>query len=292
MQQWTRPWLAFRRKPAAAAAAGLLVRRDAACAEVFLPAAPPATVTSGAGAWVFGSWVSLGSSAQVLVPSYVHIVNYAQAVGLVDSSAELAYGAGYTPLDAMREMAPFFNPGVNTVWALPLSMMCRPIAVPANETIYARLADSSVTAYSVELFLLAWAGGLPAFETIPLAAVAGPGRWYPANASGAYIFLTSGGGWAYGASASVVDPAPNDMLVVGIELLGVIQYILNPATLFQLGYGPSGSETWCATVSEGRTWTTRWVWPPALVKAGERLAVRAAGAAAMSHFLRVKVYDL
>jgi hypothetical protein len=282
-------------RPPDGGGAGLLVRRSAACAEVFLPAAAPATVISAAASWTFGAWVALGTLAQQLVLSYTHIVNYFSAAGLVDSTVELAYGdgyGGYTPLDATRELATFFNPGGTTIWFLPLSMMCQPVAVPANQAIYARYAANSATPYQVDLILLGWLGGLPAFDTIPLAAISGPGRWYPVNASSAYISAPTGAGWAWGAPVTVIDPAPNDLLVVGMEAYPSIVWATDPATMWQVGYGPAGSETWCATLPIGRTWSTRWVWPPVLVKAGERLALRAADATAGTRGCRVKVYDL
>jgi len=284
----------LRSRPAAAAAAGgFLVRRAAACAEVFLPAAPPVVaVSGGAPIWTPGAWVSLGSRAEVLVPSYYHVVNFFSAGGLVDSSVEFSRGDGHTPLDCFREISPVFNPGVDTTWSLPLSGMSRPVAVPANEVVYARLTVSSATVYQVEVMLVGWAGGLPTFDTIPLAVCAGPGRWYPANATSASVVTTSGAGWGYGTPVTVVDPAPNDMLVVGIEVIASAFYLTDPAAFYQLGYGAAGSETWCATLTHGRTWTTRWVWPPVLVRAGERLAVRTADAAATGRNCRVKVYDL
>jgi hypothetical protein len=284
----------LRSRPAApvAAAAGLLVRRGAACAEVFLPAAPPAIVTSGVAGWAFGAWVSLGAPAQLFVPSYAHIVNWISAVSLVDTTVELAYGAGYTPLDCAREIAPFFNPGANTVWALPLSLMCQPGSSPAGQTVYVRAATQTATPYDYEVILIGWLGGLPTFATVPLAVITGPGRWYPANTYSSGITATSGAGWTWGPGATVVAAAPNDMLVVGLKNIAVVSELLDTGTMWQIGYGAAGSETWCATAAIGHMWSNRWIWPPVLVKAGERLAVRAAYVVAGSRDCQVKVYDL
>jgi hypothetical protein len=192
----------------------------------------------------------------------------------------------------MREIAPFFNPGQTTAWYLPLSMMCLPVGSPAGQAIYARAATVQGGVCAYEVILLGWLGGLPAFDTIPLAAIAGPGRWYPANASIATIDTNTGTGWTYGAGFTVVNPAPNDLLVAGMEARADTTHVLDPGTMWQVGYGPAGSETWCATLTMGRTWCERWVWPPVLVKAGERLAVRSAYSAVVSRRCRVKVYDL
>lgn len=270
--------------------AGLLVRRDAACAEIWYPAAPPATVTSGAGAWVWGAPVVLGSPGQDFILSYLHVVNYSSAAALIDSTVELYHGPDTADrLDAARELAPFYNPGPTSAWALPLSQMARWPVSPQYENIRARAATDSLVAYDFEVMILGWLGSLPPFATLTPAASL-YGRWYPANSGAAYIASTAGAGWAFGASTTVLASATNDMLVVGLESLNSLAHLLDPMTLWQIGYGPNLSETWCATVSMGRTWNTRWIWPPIHVQAGERLAVRSADTVAGIRGCRVKAY--
>ena len=278
--------------PVAGAGGGLLVRRAAACAEAAFPAPEPAIVTSGAFVWVFGLWVDLGTPAQDLVLNYIHIANDSQAAALVDSTVELAYGPSWTLLDAARELAPFYLPGATTVWALPLSQMCQPVRSPAGQTIKVHAATASATPYNFEVMVLGWLGGLPAFDAIALAAIAGPGRWYPANTGAGSLVTTTGTYPLYGNPAVVVNPAPNDMLVVGLESYPTTVYLLDPGTLWQIGYGPAGSETYCATTLAGHTWNERWIWPPVLVRAGERLVVRSSDTGAFGRVCRVKVYDL
>jgi hypothetical protein len=280
-----------------AAAAGpsvpsFLVRRAAACAEASFPAPGAIVVTSGAGAWTFGAWVALGTPAQDLVLNYLHAINYTAAPGLVPATIELAYGAAYTPLDAGRETASLFNPGPTTAWSLPLSQMCQPVVCPAGQTLYARAADSSPAAFNYEVLALGWLAGLPTFDVRGLTTISGPGRWYPANTTAAGITVIAAVYPSYGAGVTVVDPAPNDLLVVGLVSQAALSYLLDTGTLWQIGYGPAGSETWCSTSLAGRLWNERWIWPPVLVRAGERLAVRASWYTGGSRTCQVKVYDV
>lgn len=272
--------------------AGLLVRRAAACAEIFRPAAPPAIVINSGVAWTYGAYVDLGSYPQILVPSYLHVVNDASLTALNDATIRLSYAADRFPLDYMREVAPFYNPGVSTVWFLPLSMMCQPQAVPANEHLWASLATSIAAARQVEVILLAWAGGLPPFDTIPLAPVAGIGHWWPSNVSNTAYLVTTGALWAYGAPTQIAPAMANDALIVGLKGLPTTSELLDEATMIQVGYGPAGSEVWCATTCRSHTWNTRWIWPPVLVKAGERVALRGASDPAKDVSVQVKLYDL
>jgi hypothetical protein len=278
--------------PTAGGVAGLLVRRAAACAEIFLPAAPPAIVVNGAVAWVFGAYVDLGSVAQILVPSYLHVVNANSLTALNDATVRLSYAADRFPLDHMREVAPFYNPGATTAWYLPISMMCQPQAVPANDHLWASLATSVAAARQVEVILLAWAGGLPTFDTIPLAPIAGIGYWWPSNTGNTAYNVPAGAAWAYGAPVTVNASMPNDALVVGLKGLPVLGELLDNATIIQVGYGPAGSEVWCATSCRSHTWNTRWVWPPVLVKAGERLALRATSDVVKDISVQMKLYNL
>jgi hypothetical protein len=279
-------------EPPAGGVAGFLVRRDAACAEIFLPTAPPAIVTSGAGIYIPGAAVLLGSHAQDLYPSYCHIVNYLQASAMVDQTVRLKHGLPSAYFDSMREIAPFFNPGPTTAWALPLSMMMCPHKIPALDNIYAESMSNDGGVYSVAVILLAWAGGLPPFDVIPFTTTFVWGSWLPNDASDIGYNIFNGAGYVYGPSTTITAVMGADTLIVGLKMLAQISMMGVAAELYQVGYGPAGGETWVATSSHGRTWCERWIWPPVLVKAGERLAVRGAGPAAVHRFVQLKYYTL
>lgn len=281
----------LRSRPAAgAAASGLYVARRTG-AEIFLPAPPPATVTGGAAGWTFGAWVSLGTPSNDLILSGISVTT-AGLVGNMSGVIELAYGGSYTALDATRNVVPFFNPGPTTLFFSSLSTVSRPVTVPAGETLYARAAQSAAGAVAFGVFVVGWDSALPTWEELAANVAAGPGRYYPSNVNPGGLAVMSGAGWAYGASSTVVDPAPNDMLAYQILTAGSIGDLLDTATLFQLGFGASGAETWCATVPHAHEYLTQLIHPPVLVRSGERLAVRSADAAAQPTGVLVKVYDL
>jgi len=281
------------RSPAGAAAApGRLVRRDASCAEIWLPAPPPAYVTSSVTPWVPGNFVLMGTPAQEFVLNYGHVLNFNQVPGPIDSTVGFVYGIVATHLDAAREVAPFFLPGPSTTWALPLSIMCQPVSVPAGEPISVYAATEAAVAYTFEAILLGWLGGLPTFDTIPLAVLPGHGYWLPSDLGTGSYTVTTGAGWAWGAPVTVVASMNYDALVVGIKTRYSLSVMLNPATFYQIGYGPAGSETWCATISMGHPWHERWIWPPVQVKAGERLAIRATTTSAQPRLCQLKLYGL
>lgn len=286
-----RPGLAFRRVGGAGPTGLYEARRSGA--EIFLPSTgAPISVTSAAAAWTFGAWAAIGTPANDFILSAIHAAKYGPAAVLDGYVVELAYGATRTALDATRHILTVSDPTADAAGASYYGCNCRPVRVPAGQPIYARLATSSAAAMTLEVWVTGWDSALPSWVELPSNLVAGPGRHYPSNTYSTGLIVPTGAGWSYGASTTVVAPAPYDMLVVRLISGQSIMNLIDTARAFQIGYGSPGSEIWCATIPSGRMYFTPCIDPPVWVKAGERLAIRGCGAGAFNYVLLVKVYYL
>lgn len=275
-----------------AAPSGALVARRGP-AEIWLPGAgTPPVVTSAAAGWAFGAWTAIGTPVNdFFVSAWMDVWENAP-FAITASVTEYAYGAARTPIDAYRNCSIGNDPTADGVMLTNFHSVGHFPRVPAGETAYARLATQETTAQSHRVALIGFDGSLPTFEDLT-SPVAGNGRYLPSNLGGTGLTVAVGGSWFYGPSTTVLASAPNDMLVTHIAVYAAIGPFSSIAGLAQIGFGPAGSETWCATHAIGRNLTTPVIWPPVLIKAGERLAIRAArSASATSWSFFIKVYDL
>lgn len=260
-------------------------------AEIFLPAAAgPVAVTSGA-AWTFGGWTAIGTPAADFYLSQLMAFLSVVPATLAKLLVEFGYGAGPAALDATRLETCVVDPTADASGWLDLSTRSRPTRVPAGAAVSAR-AWSSRAADVFDCMVVGWSGSYPVWSALPSNTVVGPGRYYPTNVSTAGVAVVAGAWGAWGAPVAVVAAAPNGLLVTQVIQLGVMANVLSTGVAYQLGFGPAGSETWCATVLTAHAGRAPWIWPPVWVQAGERLAVRAQGNAAGLRQCLVRVHDM
>jgi len=260
-----------------------LGRRDGS--EIWLPATPPAVCAKN-------TWVSLGTRGSAFIVSQVLLTGVLSGNPYV--RVEIASGAAQVnPRDCLFGGVPFFNPGETTVFYWGLGSGLRPVAIPAGEEIWAKVTTGFAGDPSFKLVLLGWDGALPTWTSLGKNDVAGPGRNYPNNNVNTGVAVLTGASWAWGSTAEVVASAPNDFIVTGVPL-GLLNMasLLNPLSIFQLGVGAAGVETWCALSPMGYENGPQTIWPPVHVKVGERLAIRGAGNTGVNLYPKVKVYDL
>ncbi len=277
--------------PAAAPTGLYVARRDGP--EDFLPTsgAPVVLDSSGTG-YTFGAWESYGAPDADFYVSTFHVVTTGVWGALEHCIVELAYGVDKAPIDVTRGTAIVVLPGASTSFYIPHSIVSRAVRVPAGEIIYGRLANSADAVRQVETFLTGWPAPFPAWEELDENTVPGPGRFYPSNVTDEGVALATGASWAYGDDVTAVASAPNDLLIAQVVSPYGIAQFLTLAAAVQVGYGASGEETWCATLPFGRVSYPPWLYPPILIREGERIAVRAAANAAIAVSLFLKVYDL
>jgi hypothetical protein len=268
-----------------------LARRTGA--EILLPAAgAPITVTSGVGAaWTFGAWTLIGTPANDFYLSHAHVA-YVETLAAIQSLLlELSRTAAHTPVDATRYPMGVSDPTGDSVAYFPLDYTARPQLIPAGQAVYGRSAIQGGLARDFRTLLVGWDTAMPVWTALASGIVTGPGRYYPSNTAG-QITVACGGAWVPGNSVTVVDPAPNDMLVTDVILLASAGMGALSAAAVQVGYGPNLGETWCATVPLGNVCSPWYIHPPVLIRAGERLAMRGARNVAGNVFVLVKVYDM
>jgi len=258
--------------------------------EIWLPAnAAPVQYTPGTGA--FSAWQALGTPANDLYLTQLHaaFVYGGSAAGLL--IAEFSYGAANTPIDVSRRTFAFSDPANDALGWFNFSQETRPGRIPAGEPAYVRGWTTSPGVAPGPLFenaAIGFDGAYPAFDRLPRNTVAGAGRIYPSDTHAGLSTVASTPP-AWGASLTVVDPAPNDMLVTCILGGSAIGDYAGQWTAVQVGVGPAGAETWLATVILAHAVSSGWIWPPVWAKAGERLAVRGMN---NSRHVLVKVHDL
>jgi hypothetical protein len=271
--------------------AGLFLARRGN-AETWLPlTGGPVTVTSGASPNTFGDWASLGTPASDFYTSHLWacLANLPTQLGSV--LAQFAYGADPAPLDASRSAVTLTDPTADASGYLALPLPCRSGKIPAGQELRAR-AWATIASRQLQVMVAGWLDAYPEWTPLPANTVVGPGRYYPSDSATSGVSVASATWGSWGAVATVVDPAPNDLLVTEVIFIPSTSAVLLPVWALQLGYGPAGSEVWCATPLHGHGAPSPWIWPPVWVKAGERLAVRAQGPSAANRQILVKVHDL
>ena len=260
-------------------------------AEIWLPATGgPVTLTSGARS-VFGNWTAIGTPAADFYLSHLMVHSMSIPTNLCMEVVEFGYGAGPTALDVTRIYTSLVDPTADAVGYMELDCRSRPTKVLSGVPVSAR-AYSGVAAMEFECMVAGWDASYPVWDALPVNTVAGPGRFYPSNTYVNGIVVVAGAWGTWGTAKQVVASAPNDMLVTQLMQTYYNQNLLVGAVAYQIGYGPAGSETWCATLLAGRVSRAPWVWPPVWVKAGERLAVRAQDPGAGTHPFVLKVHDM
>jgi hypothetical protein len=283
----------LRSRPAAAAAAAQLYVARRNGAESFLPAAgAPITVTSGLiGSWTFGAWAAIATPANAWYLSQAHVCYVETAAGLRALLLELWRSDHVTAIDCCRRNFPISDPTLDATAYFTLDYTARPVLIPAGTQIDGRAATSDSVARAFQVLLAGWDSAVPVWTPLARNWLDGPGRYYPSN-TGLGVDVNAGAAWVYGASATVVDPAPTDLLVTEVlSRASGVMFALGAAAV-QVGFGPAGAETWCATVPIGHQCEPKPIHPPVLVYAGERLALRAAKLVAGWISVLVKVYDL
>ncbi|HYM16488.1 MAG TPA: hypothetical protein VEZ14_13105 [Dehalococcoidia bacterium] len=277
----------------AAAPAGVLLARRSNAPEVWLPAnAGPVAFLPGIGA-AFSAWQSLGAPASDLYLTQLHALHVFSGGSAGLDIAEFSYGAGNTPIDVTRRTFAFADAGNDANGWYNFSQETRPGKIPAGQTAYARGrigASTGPNAPSMECALVGFAGAYPTFDALDANTATGPGRIYPSNTTTQN--LVSGAAPAWGASLTVIDPAPNDLLATYLMGGVLIGDFASQWLAVQVGIGPAGGETWLATVYHAHAHSSGWIWPPVWVKSGERLALRGMAAGVIGRSVALKVHDL
>jgi hypothetical protein len=270
----------------------IATRRPGCGAEIFLPSSGGAVVVASATPFgTPGAWSAIGTPANdlYLTRLYARRDNTWGTVGQ-PIAIEWGYGAGPTSIDIQRGAVMMTDPAADDAgypWNDRTTFHTR---VPAGQSLQARVNEG--VSKNWRLMAVGWDTDVPTFTTLNVDRPAGAGRFYPSNYSTAGITSTAGIMPAYGAWVTVVDPAPNDMLVT--EALGgfLSSSITVTGAAIQLGIGAAGSEQPVATVIHGRGNNMAPLWPPVWVLAGERLALRTSYIAAVTQAYFVKVIDL
>jgi len=281
----------LRSKPAAGAGGATThwARRDGA--EIFLPTTGgPIAVTSGA-INTFGAWTAIATPANDFYLSHLLVFLSVIPAALARLVVEFGYGAGPTALDVTRLDTNVVDPTADAAGYIELHLRSRPTLVAASQQIQAR-AYSSRAADAFACMVAGWDTSYPTWTALPANTVAGPGRYYPSNTSTTGILANAGAWGTWGTAVTVVDPAPNDMLVTQLLQVATAANVISTGVAYQVGYGAAGSETWCATLLTGHASRAPWVWPPVWVKSGERLAARAQANAAGYRPCLLKVHDM
>ncbi len=256
--------------------------------EIWLPLnAGPVSFTPGVA--TMSAWNALATPANDfylthLLASHIHT---GSAAGI--DAAEFAYGAGYTPIDVVRRTHAFSDATNDAGGWYGFSQETRPGKVPAGQQISVR-GQVGAAPNAMECMAVGFDGAYPAFASLPSDAVAGAGRFYPGNTG--YSTINTGAAPAWSTPQTIIDPAPNDMLVTYLAAGAAIGDFIASWTAYQLGVGPAGSETWLATSIIAHAQSDGWIWPPVWVLAGERLAIRAMAVSTGSRRAAIKVHDL
>jgi len=280
--------------PASGGAAGyILTRRPGIGSEITLPNNTDIAVTSGTPFGTFGAW-TLVQAAQAFDVWIDNFYAFRQGVGkaIGDALIEWSYGAANTPLNAHRYNEIILDPAGDDAGRYGMMSNTYHTLLPAGNALYARVSEASAAA-TWRVLAVGWTA-VPAFTPLDVASATGAGRYYPTNvAAGATALnVPSAVAPAFGAWTTVVDPAPNDMLVEHVMQAASAGGATGSFWIYQLGIGAAGAELDVGTFPTGNSEMLHNCVPPVWVKAGERLAVRAAFLAVSARRTIIKVVDL
>jgi hypothetical protein len=269
----------------------IAVRRPGCGAEIFLPSSGGAALIASSTPYATpGAWSAIATPANdlYLTRLFARRDNTYTAFGGV--AVEYGYGAGPTSIDVLHGTAMMVDPAADDAGYPWLDLPTFNTRVPAGQSLQARIAEA--VSKNWRIMVAGWDTDVPAFETLPYDRPAGAGRFYPGNNHNTGVTSTAGIMPAYGAWVTVVDPAPNDMLVVQVAHGVSAGSITAVGVALQLGIGAAGSEQEVYTALVGRGNGMALAWPPVWLLAGERLALRTSYVAAINHGYFVKVIDL
>lgn len=275
----------------APAAISTLVRRPGCGAEVLLPNTGVITIVAGTPIWVFSAWTAeepISATDRFINGLYLSRETVPGATR--DSGVEWGYGAGPTSIAFFRNTFIIVDPALDDVGRVVYHVNAFNAKIPAGNALQARVSDG-VGAATWKVWATAWDTAVPTFTPLGVDISTGATRYYPTNIS-AGLLVPMAALPAFGAWTTVVDPAPNDMVVMDVSLGSAAAGVISPSDAFQIGIGAAGSEQALATVVVLHTFHTNAIQPPVWVKAGERLAIRGAALGAGNRNVLVQVADL
>lgn len=255
-------------------------------AETLTGQTTPGACTSGAGANAFGAWTAIGSA----LPNDFYLSNWVAAKEKIELTSgadyvELGYGSAPTTLDIVKWQQPLTDSLGGASGRIGNPTACIPVRIPAGQTLQAR-ARAHVGSSVFDTMYCGWENAVPDFDYIPQWYVDGPGRYLPSNTT--TISPISAAMPNFGVGATPLNAALTDLLITGVSS-GLSLSALLDIVAFQIGYGPAGNEVWCATALISAGQPSAPIYPPILIKAGERVAVRASE---NDITMVVKCYDL
>ena len=282
----------FIRNPAPAAAGGGWTRRALNIERLYPDLTGNSLAIPGAAAWAFGAYVQLSAAtAADYYPSVIHSMVVAQviATGVNHALVEVEIATGASGLEvtyAQYSLGLAFNttvanPLLVTGWTYP----CGPTLIPSGTRIVYRVRIS-VAATMLGLEVCLYLGGHDAPPASDLTYALDP---YLLGANTPHLLVTpvgsalavpSTGYPNYAAWQQVFASAPFDLLVWGTSY-ALQAGLTSQGKHFQFGIGAAGSEVPYALIGLPSRFNTQagvqWLRRPLLVRAGERLAVRASG---------------
>jgi len=254
------------------------------------PTGAPVQITSPVTPSTFSAWTALGTPANDLYLSQLWALKDNIGGTLTNCLVEFGYGAGPTPIDAVRSISPMQDPTADSAGAYPLGQPAQPVKVPGGSSLQARVWSSHVASDLFDVMALGYDSAYPVWDELPTSLVAGPGRYYDLN-TGLGLNVTPGAWGTWGAWLTVIDPAPNDLLVTRLDQTGQFSNLLGEAWMVQVGFGAAGAEVPCSTHMLGRVVASVPIFPPVWIKAGERMAIRSQGKQTAAKRVLLKVYD-
>lgn len=257
--------------------------------ENFIPTTGAVAVTSGA-ANAFGAWTPLQTINSDVVLSQLMSVRTTTLLALARMTTEFGYGAGPTALDALYETYAITDPTGDDGGAPGSVMPAAFPVIPANQSFQARINDSRVANAVYNVWAAGWYPNDPVFVDLPHFRL-GTAQFYPSNIS---VGITTSAVAApnFGNYVDVINPAPNDILIVYITPCTGVPQAISPFTGYRLAIGAVGQEIPLALLPTGNMVRPSWINPPIWLKQGEILRVQSTSNVAGVRQIVAKGYNM